>query len=330
MSDNRILVDWLTISFKKRGFQYVLFDMLNFPAEVQPSYKLPNMTDSIAFMGASIQWNRNTDVVVLNCSGQGCRTIETLNPGFDWFSFLYHFHDMLTTKHSDGGYNAHVSRLDLAYDIFDDERITYKFLLNYVVKRKYVCLSKKRKAYFPDMDEEVIYLGSEKGDRFLRIYNKALEQGIEDKKWLRFEMQLRNDCATSAYLNFVKYAGDIGKVYKGILRDYIRFTTKSVDSVGSTHSGRLETCRWWLELLSNVEEIKQLYLPGIEYNIGTLYRYLDHQVASTLKTVVALHHGDLSRLIEAIEKSDYNTKQKQLIAENQLLSEGVVEYEDTD
>ncbi len=319
MSLNRILVDWLTISFKAHFFQNQLIDLLHIPDNATDVRGfLFNCDKGIYFMGVQIRWNSQNGLVVLNCSGQGCRTIETLNPGFDWFKFLYSFHEWLTTKNQNGEYIAHISRIDLAYDVFDDERITIPFLMGYVGKNKYCCLSTRKVGKI--WDESDIYLGSPKSDRFLRIYDKALEQGLLYKKWIRFEMQMRNTCAMSAYLNLVKHSGDIGYVFRGILRDYVRFTTKSRDDVGNTNTSRLVTCRWWLELLDNIKGIKQLYLPGIEYNIGTLYKYIDVQVASSLKTMVALNHGDFTHIIEVIDKSQYNLKQKQLLSEYDRIS----------
>ena len=39
---------------------------------------------------------------------------------------------------------------------------------------------------------ETIYVGSNKSDAFIRIYNKALEQKMDDMDWIRWEIQLRN------------------------------------------------------------------------------------------------------------------------------------------
>lgn len=316
---DKIIIDYLTITFKVPNFHLQLMDYLHIPSnDSVVATRNRNFDQGIYFMGIRIMWNTESGLVLLECTGQGCRTVESLNPDFTWANFIYGLSEWLTTKNDDGHYIAHISRIDLAYDIFDNDSITVDRILKYITKRQYASLSARwHPSYRYDdfgatLIEKAVYIGSEKSDRFLRIYDKALEQGVTDHKWLRFEMQNRNDNATSVVLNLIKYNFDVGYVYKGILRDYLRFMTKSRDTVDPKHINRIPTCRWWLDLLGNVGKIKQLYLPGIAYNAGTLYRYITHQVSSSLLTFVSLSDGDISHLIEIIEDAKLNFKQKEI------------------
>lgn len=322
---NKIIIDYLTITFKVPSFQNFLMDLLKIPNNDNViSTRNRNFDQGIYFMGIRIMWNSESGLVMLECSGQGCRTVESLNPEFTWSKFLFSFSEWLTTKNDDGHYIAHISRIDLAYDIFDNDDVTFDRIVKYVKKRQWACLSGKTDIRMPtdkfglEYTEKCIYFGSEKSDRFLRIYDKALEQGVLDHKWLRIEMQNRNENALSVVLNLIKYDFDVGYVYKGILRDYLRFLTKSRDSVDSKHIADIPTCRWWLDLLSHVGKIKQLYLPGIEYNAGTLYKYITKQVSSSLKTFVSLSDGEVSVLFDIIESAKLNFKQKQLLETERL------------
>ncbi len=331
--ESNILIDYLTITFKIPGFENELMDMLCFPMgdEVQPT-RNRNYDRGMYFMGVRIMWNTESGQVMLDCTGQGCRTLESLNPNFSWEKLLGGLSDLLTTKNNEGQYIAHVARLDLAYDIFDSDSITVNRILKYINNGQYACLSGRFKHdiatdnFGDTVIENTLYIGSPASDRFLRIYDKAIEQRKPERPWVRFEMQCRNDNALSVVLNLIKYDFDIGYVYKGILRDYIRFLTRSRDCVDQKHISSIPTCRWWLELLSYVGAIKQLYAPGIPYNAGNLYRYIHKQVSSSLRAFVSLNDGDLTELLNIIESAKLNFKQRQLI-ELERLKE-TIEYPD--
>lgn len=328
---DKIIIDYLTMTFKVPGFQNQLMDYLHFPdGEQVISTRNRNFDQGLYFMGVRIMWNIENGLVMLDCTGQGCRTLESLNPDFTWEKLLYGFSEWLTTKNDDGQYIAHIARLDLAYDIFDRDDITIERIHKYIKKGQYACLSSRFDARFPTdhfgqtIIEKCLYIGSPKSDRFLRIYDKALEQGVTDHKWVRFEMQNRNENALSVVLNLIKYEFDVGYVYKGILRDYIRFMTRSRFSVDRRHINCIPTCRWWLELLGYVGKIKQLHLPGIEYNAGTLHRYIEKYTSSSLRAFVALKDGDITQLLEIIENAKLNFKQKQLLEAERLKEQ--IEY----
>ena len=123
------------------------------------------------FIGYRDAVPRRITSVILNISGKGCRTIESLNPGFDWFEFFYQFNDMILAK------DVHFARLDLACDDTDGI-LDMKQIIRYTERYQFVCKSKCLPMTV-GMREEAAYFGSPKSDRRLRIYNKALEQGID-------------------------------------------------------------------------------------------------------------------------------------------------------
>lgn len=88
--------------------------------------------------------------------------------------------------------NIHYTRLDLAIDLFNYNISDYKI----------VDIGCRKKAYFYGRDNKLqtMYSGSNKSSKYIRIYNKALEQKIEDLDWWRFELQLR-DVYIDKYLN---------------------------------------------------------------------------------------------------------------------------------
>lgn len=317
----KILIDDLSISFKYDNIT-VLFDLLNLiPSEGVPM-RTKHYSDGLYFNGVLVAWNSDvlgqiTDTF-LDCSGKGCRYLEQINNlHFDWFKFLHTFDKQIRSR------EAHISRIDVALDLEDNE-VPYEKFQKYSLNQLYVCRSK----VLPDvrlMRTENIYFGSPRSDRLLRIYNKALEQGIPDTYWIRLEFQLRDDCAISWYLNWCEHQDhDIGYLYKGIMIDFLRFVSPPIgadieDIKRNRHQGRLPTAPWWNKLMDCAERIPQLYLPGNVYTLQKLEKYLEKQTYSSLKTYAIAHDGDLTQLIDGISHARLNQKQQQILNDLQLL-----------
>jgi len=98
---------------------------------------------------------------------------------------------------------VHYSRLDLAMDLYNYE----------IHKYNIVDIGNRKSAYFYDRvgNLETMYSGSMKSNKYIRIYNKAVEQRIKGNiDWWRFEIQLRD-----VYID--KYLNEISDFYKNIL-----------------------------------------------------------------------------------------------------------------
>lgn len=315
----RILVDTLSVTFKFNNVMQ-LFDQLGlFDLRFEPT-RNRNYNGGEYHPGISIFYNtdelHNITDTFLHISGKGCRLIEQINPGFDWFNFLHSYHDQIITN------DVHIARIDIACDV-DDGSIKISTVQKYSMADMYICRSKVLPLVQRKRIDEV-YFGSPKSDRFLRIYDKALEMGIPDTDWVRFEFQLRNDNATSWYLNWCHYQNDIGSLYSGIMVDYLRFVQvprgmSMKDIRANRNQGRLPTAPWWERFIGDAERIKQLYLPKQEYTLERLEYYLEHNVASSIKAYMEAHDGDLGKLLDAVSHVKLNDKQKLMLAELQML-----------
>lgn len=337
MSQQKIIVDYLGLSIKRGVSRFDLAKMLNLPIDefIQcPSKR--NYEHCITYSyKVYIHWTDSLIVspgvnpgVYIELTGQGCRKIEDWNTNFDWFKFLYQFHNDLTVKQdfiingeSKSLYNAKISRLDVACDLLDDDLITIDFLIQQIKERKLVTKAREisspnelmKNGEFCD-SHDTIYVGKKRqSDRFLRIYDKAVEQGLFDVKWLRFEFQMQNENATSFYLNLVECFGDWSSCYYGVLNDYLRFTADANDK--SVNSTRLKTASWWQEFLDTMLKLKQLYLPGSAYTATRLIKYVERQVSSSLKTLLYYCRGDLTTLLNIINNADLNRQQKDFLRE---------------
>ncbi len=98
--------------------------------------------------------------------------------------------------------DIHYSRIDLAIDLYNYDIASYNI----------IDIGNRKSAYFYDRKGklETIYSGSMKSNKYIRIYNKAVEQKLKDIDWWRFEIQLRD-----IYID--KYLNEISEFYKDIL-----------------------------------------------------------------------------------------------------------------
>lgn len=312
-----LLVDYLVMSFKVSQEQADCFfrwltQLLNFPIgeaeSIRSYYGLPTC---YFYMGIKLHYS--DQLIVLDMSGKGCRACEQLNPGFDWYDFLHLFHCGLTQpiKDGNGQLAVHISRLDVACDLLGDERITLPFLQRYVQKDKFICKSTYHSCVIGNK-EMAIYFGSPRSDRRLRIYDKAMEQRAEGS-WVRFEFQLRNDNALSFYLNLSgTCVGDFALCYYGMLHDYLRFTEKP--NLHDHNSSKLKVSVWWRKFLQGVQKIKQLYLPGNDYDISNISRVYARQCASTVRTLIQAADGDLTEIIDTALTAPLNRRQREALA----------------
>lgn len=298
----QVLIDYLTLTSKIHDVQFFI-DLLGLSDCIFMLGKPYNgWYYCMYYDGVKLLYGGRDDVC-LDMSGKGCRTVEHVSElSFDWLGFFRTLEPDLKSK------DVHIARLDVACDDFEGV-LSYPNLVRHTRDWKYICKSRVR--IWIDGDEQALYYGSKKSDRRLRIYNKALEQGYDDDvHWMRVEFQFRDDCALSFVLNWFQI-GHIGRCYQGVLVDYIRFVTEPV-----THENysRAVTTRWWQRFTGNAFKVGQLYLQGRQYSLASVEEFVRRQASSSLKTLLIANGGDLSALVEMIEKTRLNKRQEMLLS----------------
>lgn len=296
----QVLIDYLTLTSKIHDIHYFIealglagCDFFEMPGRYGWSVR-------IYFRGVSLLYGGSRDDICLEISGTGCRTVEEVSENtFDWFGFLSGISVDVRNR------DVNIARLDIAGDDHDG-LLDYRRMTVHCKHRRYIC--KAHWCMWTDGDEQAIYFGSPKSDRRLRIYNKALEQGLDDH-WIRAEFQLRNDNAVSFLLNWVK-SGDVGRCYSGVLRDFLRFTK----TTPGNHSERCEVCAWWQRFIGAAANCRQIYLQGGTYTMLDVEHFIKRQAASSLKLWLEAHNGDFSDILDMCEKSQLNFRQAQLLA----------------
>ena len=253
------------------------------------------------YRGITIYSGGREDIGV-NISGKGCRTIESLRPSFDWTGFL--LYRLGAERRGEG----HISRLDIAADDHDGILRMDK-LFHYTASDRYICKAKFHT--WTQGSEEHLYFGSPSSDRRVRIYNKALEQGLEDVHWIRAEMQMRDDAAVSFLLNLEQEKGDVGEVYAGVLNGFLRYISEPVQG---THYDRAKVVRWWSQFVGTVRKCPTLRLLGDDYTMVSVYGFLERQAASSLRLWLEAHHGDITDVLAMVEGARLNKRQSELLS----------------
>ncbi len=209
-------------------------------------------------------------------SGKGCRSWEDNTTLSGWPELLQILADNKDI--------FHMARIDIACDDFTDDLDIHR-LARYYESQKYS--SRCKEIYYTFGTKEIFYVGSEKSNTLLRIYNKKLERGYkpednEVENWWRAEFQFRDEVATACVDELVK-SNDIGKTFLGKLREHIRFLSKPNDK---RNAQRITEARFWINFCRNCERVKFLTEPGGEYNLSKLERYCLKGAGSSLKTLI--------------------------------------------
>ncbi len=120
--------------------------------------------------------------------------------------------------------DVHFSRIDLAIDLFNYNLYDYNI----------VDLNPRKKAYYYDRvgKLETCYFGSMSSNKFIRIYNKAVEQKIKDKNfnesvdWWRVELQLRDTYIDTYLTGFKDFLEGI-LIFKYVTIEELSFSDKA-------------------------------------------------------------------------------------------------------
>lgn len=309
-----IIIDYLTITWQSDKISFII-EYFKIPKnELQEGYGTLNYKAGYYIPGCNIRWNYNEYGSISDCclelSGKGCRLIESLNTDFDWIDFFQIIHfDLLSGQ-------AHIARIDLALDIKDHPIISAKLISNYARAGLYISKSKTL-PLIESLRREVVYFGSSKSNRMLRVYNKALEQCLPDTNWTRFELQCRNDCAYSIVMTILG-ANDIGNAYISTLYSFIRFIEPVkgyLKVISDKHHNRLQTAIWYHDIIQDIKPISKITKPKQDYTYQRLLKYIEKATPTSLKTFILTHDGDLTDVLSMISSAELRPDQIQLLRE---------------
>lgn len=250
----------------------------------------------------------------LEMSGSACREYE-LGFGDDKLDWSDFFRYVL-------GCDMQVTRLDLALDDFE-QRFKLTQIKTKITTGCVVSPFKKGRSFEEYLLKDgnlvgnTIYFG--KGDVLIRFYDKYQERinkgyslNADIDSWQRTELQIRHDRAMEAVKLMANTPQDLGKFIAGILKRYLKFKIKGVDS----NRSRWKDAKWWTKFLADAETVK-LTQVSPEKTILKTKDWIDTQVAGSLATVYEAI-GDDKLFIEYIiklGKDKMNDSQKEMANE---------------
>ncbi|WP_277262590.1 replication initiation factor domain-containing protein [Peptoniphilus lacrimalis] len=229
-------------------------------------------------------------------SGQGCRYLESQGKNlFDMIDYLYSLD------------NINLSRLDLALDT--DFDILTKVLKS-IEKDLYSSKSRRIKVISSLTDSKLkadtLYIGSRSSLLMVRIYNKAIEQGV-DFVWYRVEIVLKKD-RFEMIVPFLRQ--NISNTFAGVLTNYFR----PLQSLKGQKC-RSPTANYWVKFLGEIEKITLYSNPQCK-TIEDKYAWLVNQVEPTIALLSTAFEGNdwLNAVVEngkqRLKEKDFKLLQK--------------------
>ncbi len=323
LEENSILIDWFSATTKLYDVPslvaYLGFKMSDFqPLIGRGRYFFANRwyCGGISILADCVlnpEDEHYSDGVMIEMSGKGCRQFEQNGGDFNKI-----FADCAA-----GDFK--VTRLDVAYDDIDKTEdgkglLDISTIARYTLHQRFVtkwgggCVTDSFKV--KGIEESMVHaltvsFGSNSSDCMLRIYDKAQERGGLEYHWVRSELVFRRERAQE-FINQYIQTQDIGILYFGVLKNYLRFIRKD-----ATRRERCSVVGWWDKFLNNVQSIKIFTPHDNEYNLAKLQRTIIKQYANSIETYV--RSVGPQRFLEDImsRPSKLNVDQRQLLAEQQ-------------
>lgn len=300
--ENVIIYDWLSFTSRTHTVNEII-ELIGFTnVAFQEIYGFYGYNKRITYEGVSILYEGHAPNmgIMVDMSGQGCRTFETLGTG-DWEALFNLIKLGQSEKH------MNITRLDIAYD--DHEGILdIRQICKDTEARHYISRTRNFEVINSSKGRTVVH-GSKSSSVFIRIYDKAKERGYTDSRhWIRLELQLRDGNA----LGFIKNDTAIGKKFLGVVYNYLRYV---LPSENDTNNRRWPDTGYWQKFIQSAEKIKIYQKPGIDYNERNLETFVLRNSGNSINVFRKIFGDD--NLIRALDLKDteahYSQKQKKLI-----------------
>lgn len=273
--------------------------------------------EGIGIMYGGIEAGGTADLMCVNISGQGCRTIEDKRGEMS---------DFLVYVQSN---SRSITRLDLAIDD-KDGILDINDLYNRSGKRRLSdgspnpsCMwwGKPRVSSRIDGDQgTTMYFGSASSLVRIRIYDKAMEQKICGH-WVRVEIVLRQEKAKAGVALLMAY-NDAGSVIASVLRDQLVFLDCPAGELPTAHESEyaeLHRLDAWDEFLEQAEGLPLASSTKTERTWQGVSHFIEVQTAralaiycdilgiqsiqSLIESKKAEYTGDDLRMIEQYKQS---------------------------
>lgn len=322
----QVSIDWLTFSVKKEDPAEVIRDYLGLdPVLFQDTgYSLLGYNKVLRFSDICVcyepkenQYFKNMGVCV-SMSGNGCRTFETMSKltfpgakdkqGMESVAFPVLF-QLLTADET-----ANISRIDIACD----DREGY-LDMEWIIKKTRAREINSRLRW-KDIHESIngevkagatVYIGAPSSDFRIRIYDKALEQGV-DGHWVRVELVMRQKNA-NAFVEEMTNSENVGKLAAQVMNDKFSFIERDDSNIT-----RCTVCDWWRSFVDEIEEVHLVARCVVQHSVERISNWVEFQVGPSLailaqtlgpRHIVEIARASMKRLTDKQEFliTDYNS-----------------------
>ena len=283
----QVLVDWLTFSVKEQDPAKVIREYLGLDPELfqDAGYGLLGYNRVLRFSDICVCYEpRENDFfrdmgVCVSMSGNGCRAFETMSKltqaGQD--SVFPTLFQLLAADET-----ANVSRLDIACDdregFLNMEEIVEKVQANEINSR----MTKRSVIVSFDGTQRsgsTIYLGAPSSDFRVRIYDKALEEGV-DGHWIRVELVMRHKNA-AAFAEQMNSAPSVGKLAAQVVNDKFSFIERDDSNIT-----RCTVCGWWRSFVDELESVRLVARCVVQHSVERIENWIESQVGPSLAVIL--------------------------------------------
>ena len=283
----QVLVDWLTFSVKEQDPAKVIREYLGLDPELfqDAGYGLLGYNRVLRFSDICVCYEpRENDFfrdmgVCVSMSGNGCRAFETMSKltqaGQD--SVFPTLFQLLAADET-----ANVSRIDIACDdregFLNMEEIVEKVQANEINSR----MTKRSVIVSFDGTQRsgsTIYLGAPSSDFRVRIYDKALEEGV-DGHWIRVELVMRHKNA-AAFVEQMNSAPSVGKLAAQVVNDKFSFIERDDSNIT-----RCTVCGWWRSFVDELESVRLVAWCVVQHSVERIENWIESQVGPSLAVIL--------------------------------------------
>ncbi len=289
-----VLVDWLTFSVKEKDPVKIIREYLGLDPHLfqDAGYSLLGYNRVLRFSDICVCYEpRENDFfkdmgVCVSMSGNGCRTFETMSKltfegakdkqGTASVAFPVLFQLLAADE------TANVSRIDIACDdhngYLDMDKITEKVQGNEINSR----MTKRSVLVSYDgtrRSGSTVYIGAPSSDFRVRIYDKALEEGV-DGHWIRVELVMRSKNA-KAFVEQMVNSASVGKLAAQVINDKFSFIERDDSNIT-----RCTICGWWRDFVDELETVRLVARCVIQHSVERIENWIESQVGPSLAIII--------------------------------------------
>ena len=268
---NRILIDWVAFTtdndFELSEIINYDFDFVNMERgmlgykslSIESATQIKELRDGQQSMGKHYI-----------ISGESCRALE-----FIGFNLLKILADLKAIE------SINITRLDIAYDIFDDDKLLSLIIEAYnggkyksKLKSSNIIVSRSAEG----RTGTTINFGSRQSSVLIRIYDKSAERDTYEA-WVRIEAEIKDKKYSRKLIGNINGVG-LAKTYKALINNYLSFI-----EYRDTNVSRSPIAKWWSKIIDTVDKVKLYEAPGIR-NIDDVKNWLLEQTSASFATVL--------------------------------------------